>query len=147
MRRWLEPRAGGAPRQALLPALLAYAAASLAHHLHNARYLREYPNLPAWLSPAGVYLAWALVTLLGLAGSVMLRRHALGGLALLGGYACLGLTGLAHYVRAPVAAHSHLMNLSIGCEVVTAAVLLLVVVSAGAQLRCPAPVRQQGRGP
>jgi len=37
---------------ALLPALAAYAAASLFHHVHNAEFLDQYPNMPAWLSPA-----------------------------------------------------------------------------------------------
>lgn len=114
--------------RALLPALVAYAAASLFHHVHNATCLSAYPNLPAWLTPAGVYLAWALVTAVGVAGYLVLRRGpALAGLALLGVYAGLGLSGLGHYARAPVAAHSPLMNLSIGCEVLTALVLLGVV--------------------
>lgn len=121
------PHAPTATR-ALLPALLAYAAASLFHHVHNATYLSAYPNLPAWLTPAGVYLAWAGVTAVGGAGYLRLRRgQARAGLALLGGYAALGLTGLDHYARAPVAAHSPLMNLSIGAEALTAVVLLGVV--------------------
>jgi hypothetical protein len=112
----------------LLPALLAYAAASLFHHVHNATFLSDYPNLPAWLSPAGVYAAWAVVTAVGVLGYLLLRLgHALAGLAFLGLYALLGLTGLEHYTRAPLAAHSHLMNLTIGCEVATAVLLLAVV--------------------
>jgi hypothetical protein len=112
----------------LLPALLAYAAASLFHHLHNATFLSAYPNLPAWLSPAGVYAAWAVVTAVGVLGYLLLRlRHARSGLALLGLYALLGLAGLDHYARAPLAAHSAMMNLSIGCEVATAVLLLVVV--------------------
>ena len=112
----------------LLPALLAYAAASLFHHVHNATFLSAYPNLPAWLSPAGVYVAWAVVTAVGVLGYLLLRlRQPLTGLALLGVYALLGLTGLDHYARAPIAAHSPMMNLTIGCEVATAVVLLGVV--------------------
>ena len=34
--------------------LLAYAAASLFHHIHNAEYLTEYPGMPDWLSPANM---------------------------------------------------------------------------------------------
>ena len=114
----------------LLPALLAYAAASLFHHVHNATFLSAYPNLPAWLSPAGVYVAWAVVTAVGVLGYLLLRlRRPLTGLALLGVYALLGLTGLDHYARAPIAAHSPTMNLTIGCEVATAVVLLVVVVA------------------
>lgn len=131
---------------ALPPALLAYAAASLFHHVHNAAYLTAYPNLPAWLSPAGVYLAWALVTAVGVAGYLLLRRGcARGGLALLCAYAALGLTGLGHYVRAPLAAHSRMMNLSIGCEVATAAGLLVVAavnLAALPRRRAPAPPRR-----
>jgi len=113
---------------ALLPALLAYAAASLFHHVHNATFLSAYPNLPAWLSRTDVYLAWAAVTCVGVLGYLLLRaRHAVSGLTLLGVYALLGLAGLDHYARAPVAEHSALMNLSIGCEVLTAVTLLGVV--------------------
>lgn len=118
----------GAAARALAPALLAYAAASLFHHVHNATFLSAYPNLPAWLSPAGVYAAWAVVTSVGVLGYLLLRLgRALSGLALLGLYALLGLAGLDHYTRAPLAAHSPMMNLSIGCEVATAVLLLAVV--------------------
>ena len=113
---------------ALLPALLAYAAASLFHHVHNATFLSAYPNLPAWLSRTDVYLAWAAVSCVGVLGYLLLRmRRAVSGLTLLGLYALLGLAGLDHYARAPLAHHSNLMNLSIGCEVLTAVVLLGVV--------------------
>jgi hypothetical protein len=112
----------------LLPALLAYAAASLFHHLHNGLFLASYPNLPAWLSPARVYAAWGVVTAVGVLGYLLLRlRRRSSGLVILGVYAILGLAGLDHYARAPLAAHSRMMNLSIGCEVATALLLLVVV--------------------
>jgi hypothetical protein len=132
-------------RRALLPALLAYTAASLFHHAHNATFLAAYPNLPAWLSPAGVYAAWAAVTSVGVAGYLLLRgRQAVAALALLGLYAALGLTGLDHYTRAPPQAHSAVMNLSILGEVATAAVLLGVVAAhLIAQLRRPAAAHQR----
>ena len=57
----------------LLPFLLAYAGASLFHHVHNAEYLADYPNMPAWLSPARVYAAWIGVTAIGLIGYLLLR--------------------------------------------------------------------------
>jgi hypothetical protein len=127
-----EPRKVSTPRgraqPALLPALLAYAAASLFHHAHNASFLTAYPNLPAWLSPWGVYAAWAAVTTVGVAGWLLLRAgQVVAALALLGVYAALGFSGLEHYARAPLAAHSPMMNLSILCEVAAAAVLLGVV--------------------
>jgi hypothetical protein len=45
----------------LLPPMLIYGAASLLHFLHNAVYLRDYPNLPLWLSAGGVMGAWMIV--------------------------------------------------------------------------------------
>lgn len=54
--------------------LLAYAAASLFHHLHNAQLLADYPNLPAWISRAKVYAAWLAGTAVGLAGYGLARR-------------------------------------------------------------------------
>ncbi len=131
-------REAGADR-ALLPALLAYAAASLLHHAHNATFLAAYPNLPAWLSPAGVWAAWALVTSVGVAGWLLRARQAVASLVLLGLYAALGLTGLDHYARAPPGAHSAMMNLSILGEVAAAAVLLgVVAVLLARQLRAAA---------
>lgn len=113
----------------LLISLLAYGAASLFHHVHNAEFLHEYPNMPAWLTPAGVYAAWLGVTAVGLAGYVLMRwRYRLSGLALLGAYGLLGFYGLAHYAVAPVSSHTMTMHLTIGFEVVTAAMLLLTVI-------------------
>ena len=45
----------------LLPLMLVYGAASLLHFMHNAVYLRDYPNLPVWLTSAGVVGAWLVV--------------------------------------------------------------------------------------
>jgi len=118
----------------LLAAVLAYGAASLFHHVHNAEFLVEYPNLPAWLSRAGVYAAWLGVTAVGGAGYLLLRRgQERVGLGLLGVYGLLGLYGLAHYALAPISAHTLTMNLTIGLEVATAVFLLITV--AGRLLR------------
>jgi hypothetical protein len=110
-------------------ATLAYALASLAHHVHNAEYLRAYPNMPVWFTRTGVYAAWGLVTLVGALGLLLYRaRYARAGLVLLGLYAALGLYGLAHYAVAPPGAHTVAMNLTIGCEVATALALIAVVI-------------------
>jgi len=111
---------------AVLPGLLLlYGATSLLHFAHNAHYLADYPNLPPWLSPAGVYLSWCAVTLLGIAGFVLYRRvHRDFGLVLLCVYALIGFDGLLHYGRAPMAAHTAMMNFTIWAEVVCAALLL-----------------------
>jgi len=114
----------------LLIFLVAYGAASLLHHVHNAEFLTEYPNMPAWLSRAQVYAAWVGVTEVGLAGYLLMRwRYRLGGLLALGIYGALGLYGLAHYVVAPPSSHTSAMNITIWLEVTTGLLLLAAVAS------------------
>ena len=113
-------------RTKLLPALaLSYGAASLFHFAHNAEYLGDYPNMPAWLSPMLVYGTWLGITAVGLAGYFLIRGgYPLAGLAVLGIYGAQGLDALGHYTLAPVSAHSFAMNLSIWLEAATGALLL-----------------------
>jgi hypothetical protein len=109
----------------LIALLALYCAASLVHFVHNARFLADYPNMPAWLSPLQVMSAWLAVTAVGLLGWVITRtRWPLPGLLLIAAYAGLGFDGLAHYTLASMAAHSLAMNLTIWSEVVAAALLL-----------------------
>ena len=123
---------------ALLLALLACVAATLLHHVHNAEFLDQYPNMPAWLSPMGVYVAWSAATAIGIAGYALLRRgYRFAGLALLIAYGCYGLDGLVHYALAPAAAHTLAMNLSIWLEAATAAALLFVIARASLGRRGP----------
>jgi hypothetical protein len=109
-------------------AILAVAAATLFHHVHNAAFLAEYPNMPASLTPAGVYLAWLGATVIGFAGYIFLRRGSRWiGTGLLVAYGCYGLDGLVHYLLAPVSAHTLAMNLSIAAEAAAATALLIVL--------------------
>jgi hypothetical protein len=114
-----------------LVALLAlYCATSLAHFVHNAHFLADYPNMPAWLSPLQVMGAWLAVTAVGVLGWVVTRTGwPLPGLLLIAAYAGLGFDGLAHYTLAPMAAHSPAMNLTIWSEVVAAALLLAATIA------------------
>jgi hypothetical protein len=108
--------------------LLLYGAASLLHFAHNAEYLADYPNLPAWLSRSQVYGVWLCITALGAVGYFVYRKvHEFGGLVLMGVYAALGFDGLLHYGRAPMAEHTAGMNLSIGFEVVAAVLLFCAI--------------------
>lgn len=116
------------PVNVLVVLLLAYAAASLFHHIHNAEFLSEYPNMPVWLTRARVYAAWIGVTAVGLGGYLLIRfRHQAAGLLVTAIYGLLGLDGLGHYALAPMSAHSMAMNASIWLEVVTAILLLMAV--------------------
>ena len=116
--------------------LVAYGAASLFHYSHNAEFLNEYPNMPAWLSRAQVYTAWLGVTAVGLVGYFLVRwRYQLTGLIVLAVYGLLGLDGLSHYAVAPPSAHTLTMNLTIWLEVATAVLLLTAVGSFMLQLK------------
>ena len=124
----------------LFASLAIYCGASLIHFIHNAQFVSEYPNLPAWLTSSKVYLAWLAVTAVGAAGIMVFKcGHRLTGLLLIAGYAALGFAGLDHYSRAPVSAHTPAMNATIAFEVAAAAVLLAVSVTLLLQLvRVPA---------
>lgn len=117
------------PRPILI-VMAVYCLASLAHFVHNAENLRDYPNMPTWLSAAQVYGVWLGITAVGLAG-LLLARWGLRWMALLlvAVYAALGFDGLGHYSLAPVAAHTWMMNLTIWAEVLAAAVLLALVLA------------------
>jgi hypothetical protein len=112
----------------VLIALLASALANLLHHAHNAEFLELYPNMPAWLSPVGVYAAWSVATAVGAIGYFLLRRgYRLAGFTLLIVFAAYGLDGLVHYALAPAAAHTLAANLSIWLEAAAASALLAVL--------------------
>lgn len=108
--------------------LAVYCVASLLHYVHNATFVDEYPNMPAWISSAKIYGAWLGVTVIGLAGYLLVRRgYQIAGFAVIAIYAALGFDSLAHYALAPSSAHSAMMNFTIWLEVATAAVLLAIV--------------------
>jgi len=112
----------------LMPLMLIYGAASLLHFLHNAVYLRDYPNLPLWLTAGGVMGAWMIVAGTGLVGYLLYSRVTrAGGLIAITVYAAFGLAGLDHYTVAPVSAHTVAMNLTILLEAATAVGLLVCV--------------------
>jgi len=110
--------------------LLLYGAASLLHFAHNAEYLADYPNLPAWLGRSEVYVVWLGLAAVGLGGYALYRSGwRLAGLLLIGLYAVSGFDGLLHYTRAPLAAHTVTMNFTIWFEIVAAALLLTAVIT------------------
>ena len=116
-------------------ALLAYASASLFHHLHNAAFLPAYPNMPEGLSLLGGYAAWMVVTSIGVLGYVLWRtgyhRPALLAFSM---YGACGLDGLAHYVVAEFSAHTFLMHVSILSEAFLGVALIVVCVRTALKL-------------
>ena len=114
-------------------ALLVYCATSLLHFAHNAEYLADYPNLPAWITRGSVYVSWCGIFMLGLCGYLLYRRsHEVAGLSLLTIYTALGLDGLLHYGRAPLSSHSIGMNVTILAEAVAAGFALALVIGLAA---------------
>ena len=106
--------------------LVVYGVASLMHFAHNAVYLREYPNMPPWLTPVGVWAAYVALTAFGVLGYCFYRfRSRAVGALMLAVYGLMGFGGLDHYVAAPLAAHSIVMNLTIAAEAAAAATLLI----------------------
>jgi len=116
--------------RAVVLLVLVHAAASLLHFLHNAAYLADYPNMPAWISPLGIYGAWCAEAALGALGVLLLFRGRRSGFVLIAIYAVLGFGGLDHYTLAPMSAHTLAMNATIWLETATGLVLLAFVASA-----------------
>jgi hypothetical protein len=112
----------------LVMILVLHAAASLLHFVHNAAFLDEYPNMPAWISPAGIYAVWFAEAAVGALGAMLLLRGRRVGLLLIAIYAVLGFGGLDHYTLAPVSAHTLAMNATIWLETATAVLLLVCAV-------------------
>ena len=113
--------------RSLLALVLAHAVASLVHFAHNATFLDDYPNMPAWLSPAGVYAVWLGQAAIAAVGVLLLLRGRSIGLALIALNAVLGFAGLDHYVLAPMSAHTIAMNATIWLEFATGLLLLAFV--------------------
>jgi hypothetical protein len=107
----------------------AYFFTSLGHFSHNAEFICEYPNLPAWLTRAQVYAVWAAITSVGALGFLLIRKQYMAaGLLLVAIYAALGFDGLGHYAIAPLELHTLAANVTILSEVAAAALLLPVTV-------------------
>src|SRR5687767_4618192 len=107
----MSAETGKRSQTTLLMLLLAYGAASLIHYVHNARFLTDYPNIPQWLSAQTIYVAWLVLTAVGLAGYLLVRKgYRVIGLSLVAVYAAFGFDGFTHYALASFAEHTTTMN-------------------------------------
>jgi len=106
--------------------LAVYFVASSAHFVHNAAYIAYYPNLPSWITSDRVYVAWSVVTAVGIAGLVALplRLHAAAAV-FIAVYGALGLDGLAHYTLALCSEHTFMTNVTIWSEAISGLCLLV----------------------
>jgi hypothetical protein len=101
------------PLKLFLALAVVYFFTSLGHFSHNAEFICEYPNLPAWFTRAKIYAACAAITSVGMLGIFLIRhRFITPGLMLVAVYAALGFDGLAHYSVAPMELHTFFANLN-----------------------------------
>jgi hypothetical protein len=122
-------RMNSLPNRTLLALVLVHAVASLVHFVHNATFLADYPNMPEWITPGGVYAVWLGEAAIGALGVILfLRGRTMIGLALIAIYAVLGFGGFDHYTLASMSAHTLAMNATIWLEAATGILLLLFVV-------------------
>jgi hypothetical protein len=104
--------------------LTLYGIASLVHFSHNAEYIAFYPNMPAWLTREKVYLAWLVITGVGIIGAVLSAAGWYTTAALFfAAYGAFGLDGLGHYTLALCSEHTPIMNFSIWFEAVAGVTL------------------------
>ncbi len=84
--------------KSLVASIGLYLVASLVHFVHNAEFLRDYPNLPASWTSTGIYVAWLGMTSVGLSGYVLMSRgHPRLGLGALMIYCALGSLRRRHF--------------------------------------------------
>jgi hypothetical protein len=106
--------------------LAVYFVASSAHFVHNAAYIAYYPKMPAWITSDRIYVAWSVVTAVGIAGLVALRLRLHAAAAVfIAVYGALGLDGLAHYTLALCSEHTFMTNVTIWSEAISGLCLLL----------------------
>ena len=119
------------PNRSLIVLVVVHALASLVHFVHNATFLADYPNMPEWITPGGVYAVWLAEAAIGGAGLILfLRGRRTIGLAMIASYAVFGFAGLDHYTLAAISAHTLAMNATIWLETATGLILLVFAVTA-----------------
>lgn len=117
--------------------LFVYFVASLAHFTHNAEYIAFYPNMPAWITRNTVYVAWLVITAVGVAGLIASRMkwHAMGAV-LIALYGAFGLDGLLHYTLALCSQHTLMTNITIWSEALSGLILMLASAVVAKQRFC-----------
>lgn len=122
--------------------LALYAAASLAHFVHNAEYIAFYPNMPAGITRETVYLVWLAEFAVGATGVLLaLAGWRVISAVLVGVYGALGLDGLLHYTLALCSEHTFAANLTIWSEAATGLALFVT-----ASLLCARRLRPRTSG-
>jgi hypothetical protein len=111
-------------RQTLLLILIASIISTSFHYTDNALFVDIYPE-PESFTTAGVFITWAILTLIGLAGYWLYTKEKIWASYLcLAIYSTTGLFSPAHYFYGPMSAFSLKMHTFIWTDAVTGALVL-----------------------
>ncbi len=94
------------------------------HYTHNYLAIDEYPQ-PEWIHRETIYVAWSLLTLVGIAGYMLFRegRQVAAGLYLVV-YSYTGTSSLGHYLYGDAADFSTTMHLFIWTDAIVGSLVL-----------------------
>lgn len=99
------------------------------HYADNYLFLHEYPG-PDWVHHETIYIAWSLLTLVGVAGYLLYKegRSVAAGLYLLV-YSFTGLSSLGHYLHGGLDEFSPKMHLFVWTDALAGALVLLCAIA------------------
>ncbi len=127
------------PASLLLLLLVASIGSTAIHYTDNAVYIEDYPQ-PGWITEVRIYVAWAVLTAIGIAGYGLYRagRH-LPAHLLLVVYSYTGVSSLGHYLYSGVGELSARQHVHIATDAITGAAILAFVVWSALRHRAPGP--------
>ncbi len=97
------------------------------HYIDNAIFISKYPE-PDWITVSGVYITWAILTLVGFAGYWFYRQNKLWlAYFCLGIYSITGLSSPTHYFYGAMSEFSVKMHALICLDAIAGALILLFV--------------------
>lgn len=109
--------------------------ATILHYTDNFIFFQKYPA-PTWMYPHHVYIAWLILTPLGVAGYILYTKCAFWAAYLcLCIYSITSIGGLGHYLFAPMSDFSLKMNALIWLEAIAGTALLGFTIYSGLLLQ------------
>ncbi|MGL5803922.1 MAG: hypothetical protein ACRC2R_05460 [Xenococcaceae cyanobacterium] len=97
------------------------------HYIDNAISLSKYPE-PDWITGSGVYMTWAILTIVGLVGYWLYRQNKLWlAYFCLGIYSITGLSSPTHYFYGAMSDFSVKMHALIWLDAIAGALIVLFV--------------------
>jgi hypothetical protein len=127
--------------------LIASIVSTAIHYTDNAVNIEDYPQ-PGWLTETQIYVAWALLTSIGIAGYGLYRAgRYLPAHLLLTVYSYTGVSSLGHYLYSGVAELSARQHFHIATDGLTGSAILAFVTWSALRHRAPARGGARSRVP